>query len=474
MKQKLAILAIVMILAAPVFSRANHPAAPGQAFLYAYIDPLIVFKGDEQTTLTLEVATTGEGIDSVELSRPIAAAMHDDGTHGDRLAADGIYTLDDIPHSTQYSVLRHGGTHSPSARLRVVIERADKSAEEYSLGIGIVAADQHFLPTRLGDRLYATRYAFFIVDPAGEVLGTADWPLGEIRCGNANFAAFEKLYSVFPDRFDFVVVMPAHAIHDPTRSYAENVPYFIRAKNDIANIGIPIYDNTADFYSAGRLMGIIYHSWGTGQILDHEIGHAWGATLGSAYDLSGCDQCWGSHWNPHSDIGGQMAAYLFHPDAEYGAGHLMDNGDGTWRIEREPGDNQPYSDLDLYAMGLLAPAEVAPIHLLINPDTTDALRVTAERVETYTIDDLMAAEGGERQPSQQASPKQFNIALVVVKNKEFTAAEYAFYSLVARYFASTEPGDLSLTTFHAATGGRARLNPELPSAPPRRPTGRAE
>ncbi len=54
------------------------------------------------------------------------------------------------------------------------------------------------------------------------------------------------------------------------------------------------------------------------------------------------------------------------------------------------------------------------------------------------------------------------MAFVVVKNKAFTAAEYAFYSLISKYFASTEQGEYSLTTFYTATGGRATLNPRLP------------
>jgi hypothetical protein len=118
--------------------------------------------------------------------------------------------------------------------------------------------------------------------------------------------------------------------------------------------------------------------------------------------------------------------------------------------------------LDLYLMGLIPSKEVPPIQILKNPNITDHLRVTAESVATITIQDLIAKEGGERIPAAKNSPKSFNIAFIVVKNKAFTAAEYAFYSLISKYFASTAQGEFSLTTFYTATGGRATLNPRLP------------
>ncbi len=451
---------------------APHAAALSQAFLYHHIDPIVVFKGDEDTTQTVEVATTGEAIASVRLTRPSEAIMHDDGTHGDAVAGDGIYTLEGVEHRTGYSNLGYGGTHSTSGRFKVVIERTDGSQEEWWLGIGIVDSEQQLAARKIADGVYATPYAVFMVDPFGVLLNVSEWPLSSLGCGRTNFEVFEKLYAVYPDSFDFVIVMPAHPLFDPTRGYAENTPYFVRAKNDVQRIGMDLFDNTDDFSSAGRLRGMIYHSWGTGQILDHEIGHAWAADIGEGYELTRCPDCYGNHWNPLSDIAGQMAAFLFHPDAELGAGHLMANGDGTWRIERESGDDCPFSMLDLYVMGLAPPEDVPPIHVLVNPDTSDHERVTAESVETYTIEDIMALEGGERIPAYGKAPKHFDVAFVVVGPREFTAAEYAFYSLIPKYFASTHRGDDALTTFHHATGGHGSLNARLPQIA-RQVSGRA-
>lgn len=461
------VVVVLLVLGSAFGISPDVHSAPVDSFLYYSFDPPVIYN-DGQTPTVLEVATTGQGIAQVLVELPEVgySSMYDDGTHGDRTAGDGIYTLEGITLSAP--IRSFEGTHG-SYGFGVKIVKNDGTEEiNWEPTLGLVSADQYFPAIELSkglfprEAIYATEYALFIVDPYGDTLGTPNWPLGNIKCGRTAFAAFHKLYSVFPDVFDFVVIMPSGAIFDPQRDYAENVPYFVRAKNEVQHIGISLFDNTARFGSQGRLRGMIYHSFGVGSILDHEIGHSWAADFGQAFDLTYCERCYGNHWNPYSDIAGQMAAYIFHPEVPLGSGHLMDNEDGTWRIEREPADNTLYSKLDLYLMGLIPPEEVPPIHLLINPDFSDPQRVTAQRVETYTIEQLMAAEGGERRPSWRESPREFNIAFIAVKNKEFTPAEFAFFSLVAKYFASQEQGDLSLTTFYTATGGRATLNARLP------------
>lgn len=439
-------------------------AASEPAFVYYTLDPIVIYADDEETRLTLEVATTGVGVTGVRLVSPEQRDLFDDGTRGDRVAGDGIYTTNRAQASRKYGTMRFG-THETNGRYHIAIDLEGGGQEEHWLGIGFVSPNLHYPVARKGDGMYATSHAFFIVDPEGELLDTRDWPLGYIHCGQSQFGVFEKLYSVYPDAFDFVIIMPAHPIYDPSRDFAENVPYFIGARNDVENIGAAIFDNTGRFYSDGRLKGMIYHSWGYGSILDHEFGHRWSAYLGTAYDVSGCEDCFGPHWNPLSDIAGQMSAFIMHPDAPYGAGHLLSNGDGTWRIDRQPGNDTPYSSIDLYAMGLIPSSEVEPIHILVDPDTTDVNHVTCSEVETITIDDIMAAEGGEREPSWEDSPKEFTVAMVVVKNADFTQAEYDFYTSIVRYFTSTEQGELSLTTFYHATGGRASLDATLPVEP---------
>ena len=364
----------------------------GQSLQYYTVDPNVVFRGDTSTQINIRVATSGQDISRVHIVAPIETDLFDDGTNGDEVANDGIYSIDGVDHLIDVEGLFFGGTHNSRGHFNLYIEKNDASIEEHWLRIGLVHEDENFEVTQLADDIYATQYALFIVDEDGDLFDITEWPLGNIRCGKENFGITQKLYSVLPDIFDFIITMPTHPIHKPD-NFAENTPYFVRAKNEIQNIGIDIYDNTADFGSAGRLMGTIYHSWGYGSILDHEIGHAWCADIGASLNLcKGEDSGYSNHWNKYSDVAGQMAYLLQNPNADNGAGHLFDNGDGTWRIEREPTDNMPYSMLDLYCMGLVPKEDVPPIHILSDIDDTDHLAVTAGSVETITIDDIIAAK----------------------------------------------------------------------------------
>ncbi|MBM3744303.1 MAG: hypothetical protein FJW34_00725, partial [Acidobacteria bacterium] len=446
-----AVLLIVVSLSAPEAVRAQRTGS----FLYHYVDPPVIYF-DGSTATRVEVATTGQSIRQVLLTYPELGAMYDDGSHGDRIAGDGIYTLSGVTmRGAAGTMPYYGGTHG-AAGFRVKIIKTDGTEQEVTaVTYALVSAGQNFPTLQLADGLYATGSAFFVVDPKGEALDSVI-PLGSVRCGRGAYAAFHKLYSVFPDVFDFVVVMPSGSILDPARDYGENTPYFVRAKNEIRNIGVPLFDRTAEFGSQGRLRGMIYHSFGEGAILDHEIGHSWMASFGKRFELSECAQCYGDHWNPYTDIGGQMGAFLLNVPG-VAAGHLVANGDGTFRVQQVDQSAQGYSKLDLYLMGLIPSSEVPLVNKLVNPDFSNPQRVTAQRVETYTIQQLVQAEGGERVPAFPTQ-KDFNLAFVAVKNKAFTPAEFAYFSLVARYFASRERGERYFVPFNAATGGRGALN----------------
>lgn len=449
----LTILLVVMLSA--VGARPLFAARVG-SFLYFWFDPQVIFN-DGISSTTLRITTDNKDIAKVFLQAAGGRwlQLYDDGSHGDHKAGDGKFSLNKITSDTlgiSAMPLRFGGTHASYGFKTKIVKKSGAVQTHWEVGIGLVDKNQAFTPVQKGTGLFATPYAFFIVDPGGKTLG-AKIPIGKVRCGDVAFLAFQKLYSVFPDIFDFVVVMPAAQIFDPSRNYAENVPYEITVKNRIRNIGLPLKDNTEKFFSKGRLQSMIYHSFGYGPILDHEIGHRWVMAFGERLGLSN-----GMHWEKDTDIGGQMSEYVFLPRK----GHLVDNGDGSWRIEPPDDANHPYSKLDLYLMGLIPPSQVPPIHKLINPDYSNPDRVIAESVKTYTIQQVMQAEGGQRNPVWTNAPHGFRLALIAVKNKAFKPAEYAWFSLVAKYFGSQARGDLSLTTFYNATGRRGTLNARLP------------
>lgn len=454
--------AAALISSAPAF--ANREGA----FLYASFDPNVIYN-DAISRTVLQVATTKTGVTGVQMQGAQGAwiDMYDDGTHGDKKSGDGIYTLDKITTDTlgkTQIMLWFGGTHVVTG-VYLRINKSDGSTQlvsGWAPSLGIVDKSQVFESVQLASGIYSTGYAVGIVDPSGKILG-GKIPLATIKCGKTAFGAFQRLYSVFDDRFDFVVVMPAGTIYDPTRDYAENVPYAVPAKNDVQNIGMTIFDDTPKFFSAGRLRAMVFHSFGYGAILDHEVGHAWSA-WDFCRDLGLTD---GVHWEEETDVAGQMSKYVF---AGSRTGHLQDNGDGTWRVVPTDPEIERYSWLDLYMMGLAPPGKVKPIHRLIQPDYSDADRVTADEVETYSIQGLMDEAGGARVPAAKDSPKSFKIAFILVKNKSFTPAEMAWISLIAKYFCSKEKGEHYLTTFYTATYKRGTLDPQVPLPDRRRLT----
>jgi hypothetical protein len=228
----------------------------------------------------------------------------------------------------------------------------------------------------------------------------------------------------------------------------------------VEHIGLAAMDQTALFGSAGRLTSAIYESFGDIQIFDHEVAHTWGASLGA--DLGLLENTSGGHvhWNALSDIGGQLGAYYFSGNR---VGHFSDNGDESWRFIPNS-ENEPYAPLELYAMGLIPPEEVPPVHILARPDLADPDRVTATLARTVAIEEIMAREGGARQPSSADTQKDFRLAYIVVQDRAFDQASYAYFSLLSYALMSLGAPEAvdNYAPFFWATGGRATLDSRLP------------
>jgi hypothetical protein len=162
-----------------------------------------------------------------------------------------------------------------------------------------------------------------------------------------------------------------------------------------------------------------------------------------------------------SDVGGQLGAYYFAENGQIG--RFTDNGDDTWHLTSNK-EVVRYSPLELYAMGLIPPDEVPPMHVLTGPDLSSPGRITAASVRTVTIDDIIAREGGVRSPEVAESQKEFDLAFMVVQDGPFNDAAYAYFSLLSYHLMSRSgPEDYdNLAPFYWATGGRATLDTRLP------------
>lgn len=222
------------------------------------------------------------------------------------------------------------------------------------------------------------------------------------------------------DAFDFLVFL---STFDYTLPEAGAEGFYLPIKNDIQGINQPIFDNSAQFGSVGKLQGTVDLGNITqlatnpyGPLLDtnvrtlsHELMHRFGAyvrfknqdgTLNT--DLLGKDS---AHWSYLLDSKGSIM---------YGNG-WKDNKDGTFT---STAIRNAFSPLDLYLMGMIPKEQVPPMVLIDNPaiDKTKLPQLGATisgTAKTITIDDIVAAEG-ERIPNAATAQKQFNVGFVLL------------------------------------------------------------
>ncbi len=152
--------------------------------------------------------------------------------------------------------------------------------------------------------------------------------------------------------------------------------------------------------------------------IGHEMGHRWGAFV-SAKVNGETLQLGPTHWGRGLQA---PVAFPYQRPTEasaMGGGVWQDNHDGTY-TQLDDDYYVPatgYSYLDLYLMGLIAPAEVPDFFLLRNlapagRDRNGRPMFKAERTNV-TIEDVIAAEG-PRLPDVDHAQKRFNTGMVVI------------------------------------------------------------
>ncbi len=215
----------------------------------------------------------------------------------------------------------------------------------------------------------------------------------------------QQVYEYFNDDFDFIFIL----------SVEENQPnglYFgksYKVKNDIQGLGMSIYDGAAEYGSQGTLKSIIHMPRTeyivTGPFL-HEIAHYWG-------NHGFIPTTVGGHWG-YSGTGGQLGGFdeLINLGNNTYQGKL--NGSNSFGTFANGGNSVPYSNLELYTMGLINANELEPIQVAENPQPTqEAGKFTADSI-TIKTGEALIAEHGDRVPSEQNSQKAFKAITIVI------------------------------------------------------------
>ncbi|WP_420322524.1 hypothetical protein [Flagellimonas sp.] len=264
-----------------------------------------------------------------------------------------------------------------------------------------------------------------------------------------------KVYEYFNDDFDFIIILNVEASQPDNLYYGLSTP----AQNDIEGLGRNIWDNTAAFGSAGKLKTVIHmprvEYIRNGPFL-HEIQHYW-----TNHGL--IPTTVGGHWG-YSSAGGQLGGF----------DEIEDLGNNTYRGKMEGevgfgtvangGNSVPYSNLELYAMGLIGPDELESVLVAENPESTSEIGVfTADAITTHTAADIIA-ENGNRVPSHENAQTEFKALVVVVSKGTVPQEKWDALNSNLENFAKQGDPDASwggLYNFWKATSGKASFSFEI-------------
>ena len=197
--------------------------------------------------------------------------------------------------------------------------------------------------------------------------------------GLALQAYARSFYKHFEDVFDFLVLVSPDNVHE-----LGSGGFFHTVANDVQGIGLPVFSDSKEFGSDGRLKGIPFfsHVWWFRGIILHELLHQW-AAYGSLPMVSG------AHFTAFSNIFGAFGGAFSSPFEE-----IVDLGENRFQAERR-GWSYTYGPLELYLAGLLPPEHVPDFWVAIDGEWIDqeSGTFTASKIENYTLSDIIAAYG---------------------------------------------------------------------------------
>ena len=268
----------------------------------------------------------------------------------------------------------------------------------------------------------------------------------------------KEFYRYFEDNFDFIVVLRNLDRFESSFGYAG---ISLSASSDVLGIGIDPFQNGGVWGSYGKLLSVVelveYDGIKNGPML-HELVHQWGVDI-----IDGP----GGHWG-FSSADGLLGGF--------DAAELTDLGDGRYTAGDFPTMGwaqsiRPYSPIELYLAGLIAPDDVPDLLVAQNADwvrdenggvsTSEAGDpiFAASEILTLTVEDIIE-EHGPRVPSHADSQKAFRAAVLLLIDDTHpgTRERLDTASDLASWF--SHPGndsDDGTYNFYEATGGRATL-----------------
>lgn len=454
------------------------PAGQPQVTCAGFFPFAVAADGSEETRLEVRISGTGVSAAALGNAFPIVGVkvdgvavpqtgafidLFDDGSHGDLVASDGIWSRGTIsveatalPPLFFFNFDKFRYTNG-SGTATIGINAANSPGQYGPAKLGRLDPALRVTPQDRGSGYLVTDNVVFMIDanPHAELrwLLRAAAPVADIKSVTNHF------YQRFPDAFDFIILMPgAHVPGGLAGAY-------LSGSNNVSGIGRVLSDDTASWGSAGQLQSVLAVNLTDGGPIIHELSHRWGISVGAS---QGVQQCAGAH------VG--VAGVGCGPLGGFDASSLVDNGNGTWTVSNDcfsvggaAADTTAMNPLNLYLAGLIPASQVPPFPVPVNVNcgsisqnfANKTVTFAADGMVTYTINDIIS-EHGARIPDHSISQRDFTLAWVVPMNRAPTATEAGWFQYRAEYIARMGVGGQAFRlTFNEATGGRATLSTGL-------------
>ena len=439
---------------------------PSEDFFNSYFgrlkfaQPVVQFKTTVKLPLlTLDLRGKRSKAKSIELSvyrllgQDVSPVFRDDGSNGDLVAGDSIYSVQ-LPdcevsspicvHTSLRSFIAVAGVAEFFAAADVVYENGER--EYFSTNLGLLSSDiQRVSLEQLSPTVFKTDNLVNIVDTSGTLIAG-------LYSGMDLQKIAARFYQYFPDRFDMLFFRLGRFRNDGLEGY------YVPVSTPFTGTGRTVSNGSAGYGSASKLQGAMYLNFASITPQIHELMHHWANHI----PLHNAGN--GSHWGI-SNVNGVLGG-----DVDFSKVTSLGNNEYSVPWPQGVGSTfaGKYGKLELYLAGLLPASEVPPVTLLKNPELVRQVRSdsgqivaqiyrSTEGIRTYTIDDLIR-ELGPRTPAFGAAQTHFKAATVVVTSSPMDQLTATWISQQIQLLASNVEHDYA---FAAATGYRATLDASL-------------
>lgn len=259
-------------------------------------------------------------------------------------------------------------------------------------------------------------------------------------------ALVSDIYKKFSDKFDFIFLVLNEATQPSNLYYAGQL---ISVSNNVQGIGIPQFSLAGKYGSAGKLKSVMaltrkdYLLYGPSL---HELMHNWGNFLIDTRDWNGSNEYAAQpHWGfTGGNTQGQLGGFLQSSLQTNVGGKVNNYAVAPFGGFANGGNSVPYTDLELYLMGMVPITTVKPFDVFRGLSaatynaTTKMVEFSASQRVTYDNSKILADGGGPRNPSNASSIKNFRLLYIVLTPAPLSDADWAAFDNQSDLFSRKE------------------------------------